>query len=120
MSLRDEDLKLLYDIEHAAKLVLEFVAGKTEQDYQTNVLLRSAVERQFEIIGEATNRLSKANPVLAAQINHYPKIIAFRNQLIHGYDTTSDSVVWRIIHNDLPALRKDLLSIYDFEQDANE
>lgn len=40
MSLRDEDLKLLYDIEHAAKLVLEFVAGKTEQDYQTSALLR--------------------------------------------------------------------------------
>lgn len=120
MSLHDEDLKLLYDIERAARLVLEFVSGKAEHDYHTDVMLRSAVERQFEIIGEATNRLSKANPALAAQINHYPKIIAFRNQLIHGYDTTSDNVVWRIIQNDLPALRKDLLSIYDFEQDANE
>ena len=111
---------MLYDIEQAARLVLDFVSGKTEQDDQTNALLRAGVERQFEIIGEATHRLSKANPVLAAQINHYPKIIAFRNQLIHGYETISDSVVWNIIQNDLPALRKDLQGIYDFEKDADE
>ena len=120
MSLRDEDLKLLYDIEPAARLILDFVSGKTENDYQTNNLLRSAVERQFEIIGEATSRLRKANPALAAQINDYPKIIGFRNQLIHGYDTISDSVVWNIIQDDLPALRADVRCIYDFEQDANE
>lgn len=57
MFLRDEDLKLLYDIERAARRLLEFVSGKTLEQYQVDVMLRSAVERQFEIIGEATNRL---------------------------------------------------------------
>ena len=120
MSLRDEDLKLLYDIERAAQRVLEFVSGKTREQYQADVMLRSAVERQFEIIGEATNRLSKANPVLAKQIDQYPQIISFRNQLIHGYDTISNNTVWDIIQTDIPALRQNLRSIYDFEQDANE
>lgn len=45
MSLRDEDLKLLYDIEQAARLILEFVSDKAESEYHTNALLRSAVER---------------------------------------------------------------------------
>ncbi len=118
MSLRDEDLKLLYDIERAARLVLRFVSGKSESDYETDVLLRSAVERQFEIIGEATNRLHKANPALAAQIDNYPKIISFRNQLIHSYDLVSNSVVWNIVENDLPLLREDVRCLHDFSQDT--
>lgn len=120
MSLRDEDLKLLYDVDRAAQRILKFVSGKTKNEYHTDILVQSAVERQFEIIGEATNRLSKANPVLANQINRYPQIISFRNQLIHGYDTISNNTVWDIIQIDLPALRQNLRSIYDFEQDANE
>lgn len=119
MSLRDEDLKLLYDIEQAARRILQFVIGKTENDYATDIMLRSAVERQFEIIGEATNRLRKANADLAAQISNYDKIIAFRNLLIHGYDIISDSVVWNTIENDLPLLRSDIERLHDFDQDTD-
>lgn len=82
-------------------------------------MLRSAIERQFEIIGEATKRLHKANPDLAAQIRSYRKIIAFRNLLIHGYNIVSDSVVWNTIEEDLPLLRADIRRLRDFDQDTD-
>jgi len=71
--LRDEDSKLLHDIEQAARRIVGFTSGKSVGDYVADVLLRSAVERQFEIIGEAVNRLDKANPGLAAQIRSHNK-----------------------------------------------
>jgi len=52
---------LIWDARRAAGRVLEFVAGRSWDDYQQDVMLRSAVERQFQIIGEALNRLSKVD-----------------------------------------------------------
>jgi uncharacterized protein with HEPN domain len=88
-----EARKLLYDIEQAIQLILSFVRGKQFEDYAGNALLRSAVERQFEIIGEALNRLHRLYPDLATQVSDYQRIIAFRNVLAHGYDVVSDEVV---------------------------
>ena len=68
-------------------------------------MLRSAIERQFEIIGEALNRLRQTDPVLASRIPDVARIIGFRNVLIHGYDRINDADVWRTIESDLPALR---------------
>lgn len=120
MSLRDEDLKLLHDIEQAARRIVDFTSGKSVGDYAADMLLRSAVERQFEIIGEAVNRLDKANPGLAAQIRSHKKIIAFRNILIHGYDIVSDKVVWNTIEIDLPMLFEDLQHIYEPDQNTDD
>lgn len=76
---------------------MKFTAGKTLADYSSDPLLRSAVERQFEIIGEALNRLVRMDARIAAQIAQHRQIVAFRNVLIHGYDAISDEVVWGII-----------------------
>ncbi len=120
MSLRDEDLKLLYDIERSARLIVQFASGKTSSEYTSDVMLRSAIERQFEIIGEATNRLHKANPALVAKIDNYPKIISFRNLLIHGYDIVSHDVVWNTIEIDVPRLLEDIRRIQESDKDAND
>ena len=82
--MRLEVKKYLYDIQQAAKLLTQFSQGKSFDDYTKDAMLRSAVERQFEIIGEALSQLSKTDSVCAKRISEYRRIIAFRNILIHG------------------------------------
>lgn len=102
--MRPEAPKLLEDIRDAADFVLKSVAEKALDQFKNDRLLYQAVERNFEIIGEAMGRLAKADAETATQINRYPQIIAFRNILIHGYDTVDREIVWHVIHNDLPSL----------------
>jgi uncharacterized protein with HEPN domain len=83
--------KCLEDVRQAAELVLQFTCGKSFDDYDRDALLRSAVERQFEIIGEAISRLSKIDRMTADSLPEAPRIIAFRNILIHGYDVVDKS-----------------------------
>lgn len=69
-------------------------------------MLRSACERQFEIIGEAMTRLRDRHPEVFGQIRDAPTIIAFRNRLIHGYDTVDSEIVWDVIQDKLPSLEQ--------------
>ena len=89
--------KYLYDISEACRLIEEFTAGKAYVDYHTDPLLRSAVERQFEIIGEALRLLLQCDSAMKERISNAPRIIDFRNRLIHGYATVSDEVVWGVV-----------------------
>ncbi len=92
--MRLEVKKYLYDLMQAADLLLSFSQGKTFADYSADPLLRSAIERQFEIAGEALNQLSKIDAATAASIHKYRRIIAFRNILIHGYAEIDHRLVW--------------------------
>jgi uncharacterized protein with HEPN domain len=95
----------LWDVQQAAEAITQFTAGLDVAGYRTNPLVRSAVERQFEIIGEALNRLSKETPDLANRVPNLGKIIGFRNVLIHGYAVIDDGRVWEIVTTLLPSLR---------------
>jgi len=106
--MRLEASKYLFDIRLAADRIARFCAGKSFDDYRSDELLRSAVERQFEIIGEALSRLAKEDPAVAAGIPGCRRIIAFRNILIHGYATVDDRIVWGVVEADLQPLRDSL------------
>jgi uncharacterized protein with HEPN domain len=106
-----EVLKHLRDIQDAASAIRRFVRGKSLQDYSQDELLRSGVERKFEIIGEALNRIKQCAPNILDRIAEHRSVISFRNILIHGYDTIDDRVVWGVIQEDLDNLLEDVMSL---------
>ena len=77
--------KYLYDVAVASDLITAFVQGKNFDDYLNDPMLRSAVERQFEIIGEALNQAVKRDPGLKDEIPDASRIISFRNRLVEKY-----------------------------------
>jgi uncharacterized protein with HEPN domain len=109
--MRLEARKYLFDMQQAAELIARFTAGRTFEDYAADPMLRSAVERQFEILGEALGKLKKMDLELAGRISDHRRIIAFRNVLIHGYDVVLDEVVWGVVETQIPILRKTLAEL---------
>jgi uncharacterized protein with HEPN domain len=109
--MRLESCKHLEDIRQAVELIRSFTASRTFGDYTGDAMLRSAVERQFEIIGEALHRLDKSDAATAARISDKSRIIAFRNILIHGYNKVDDQVVWNIVEQNLPTLHAEVLAL---------
>lgn len=102
--MRLEAKKRLYDFLRAAMLLAEFTDGKSFEDYERDIMLRSAVERQFTIIGEAMAQLARYDAEVAARISEYPRIIGFRNVLIHEYADVDDALVWGMLEADVPKL----------------
>lgn len=100
--------KLLEDIRDAAGFIQEVANGKSLADYDADRLLRQAIERNFEIIGEAIKRLAQYDAETAARIDDYRQIIAFRNVLIHGYDLVDHALVWSVIESQIPTLLRDV------------
>jgi uncharacterized protein with HEPN domain len=98
--------KHLFDIRQAADLLDEFTRGRNFDEYEGDPLLRSAVERQFMIVGEALYQATKLDSQLADQFTHTREIINFRHILVHGYAAIENHTVWGILQNDLPTLRR--------------
>jgi uncharacterized protein with HEPN domain len=96
--------KYLWDVQHSAERILRFTSGRTVDDYLSDDMLSAAVERQFEIIGEALVCLRRIAPEVAAMVPDVRQIIGFRNVLVHAYGDIDAIEVWGTIHNDLPRL----------------
>lgn len=94
----------LWDVKDSGDFILEVTAAKTEENYAQDRLLRNAVERNFEIIGEALSQAKRSFPADIERINDYTRVIAFRNELAHGYDGLNHHEVWKVIQNSLPHL----------------
>jgi uncharacterized protein with HEPN domain len=102
----DRDVRAyLWDIQQAADAISKFVAGMEFEIYAQTEIVQAAVERKFEIIGEALGQLNKLDPALAHRIPDMRDVIAFRNVLIHGYAGVDHRRVWRIAQESLPGLR---------------
>ncbi len=94
----------LWDVKDAATAILGFVADLESAAYAGSELVHSAVERKFEIVGEALSALAKTDSKIANRIPDFRQMIAFRNVLIHGYATVDHERVWEVIKDDLPKL----------------
>ena len=106
--MRLESAKFLQDILDAANRIAEYARGKTREDYLAQGEFRDAVQWNFTVIGEALAQLNKADPATAEQITEWRRIIAFRNQLIHGYGVIKNEITWDILENKLPVLQADV------------
>jgi uncharacterized protein with HEPN domain len=109
--MRAEEKKLLLDVSEACLSIEQRCAGHTFDQYTADRWFRRAVEREFEIIGEALNRLDRLAPVVAARVTSLRHIVDFRNRIIHGYDSVDDVIVWRTVQHHLPMLKAEVESL---------
>lgn len=112
-----ESRKLLEDIVQAAALLERFARGKKLEDYKSDPMFRSAVERQFEIVGEALKQLADRDATTAANIPELKRIIGFRNILIHGYAQVNDTLVWSALTTHIHPLRSVVQSLLDIPRE---
>ena len=103
--------KWLLDALNAANLIHEFTSSKTFDDYCSDQLLKSAIERQFEILGEALKRVRDHEREFFEQLSGAHEAVAFRNVLAHCYDSIEDTIVWNTIEEYLAPLRQGLADL---------
>ena len=105
--MNDETRKNLKDILDSIHGIEQYLAGSRDfNEFEGNRMMRKAVERELEIIGEATNRILKANPEII--ITGARSIVDMRNKVIHAYDAVNNTIVWAIVINHLPILKHEV------------
>lgn len=109
--MKDETRKNLIDILQAAEEIKDFVCGMDFKTYQDNTITQRAIERDFEIIGEALNRIKNTDGELLEKVSEHQRIIGFRNILIHGYDVVDEAIVWQAVTKHLPILVREVKEI---------
>ena len=91
--------KLLFDVVTSGRSILEWCRDRTFGDYEQDRQLRRAVEREFEVIGEALSRLVSTDRPTADRITHVKRTISFRKRISHGYDAIDNATVWGIVQS---------------------
>ena len=104
--MRPDPRVLLADVDRGGVDIERFIDGMDRETYVGDARSQAAVERKFEIIGEALNRLHQSHPDIADRIPPSREAVSFRNLLIHGYATVIPDRVWDYAENDLPGLRE--------------
>lgn len=99
--MQPETLKLLIDILDASDDIVTFTEGYTLETYRDDSKCRAAVERKFEIIGEACARIRDRDTSVFEKIDYGYQIIGLRNRVIHGYDSVDDAILWDVITSKL-------------------
>lgn len=105
--MNDEIRKYLFDIQVSIDSIETFLGDKRDFNvYKANKMLRRAVERELEIIGEALNCIDKIDSEI--EISNKRQIIGMRNRVIHGYDNIDDELIWGTIVRHLPILKSEI------------
>lgn len=103
----NEVRKWLTDIAEAIRNTDIHLGGRRDFDeFLSNLTIRRPVERELEIIGEATNRLLKTDPAIA--ITNARRIVDLRNRVIHNYDAVDETIVWAVVVKSLPLLKQEV------------
>lgn len=99
--------KFLYDIKESIESIENYLGEKRDfNNYIADKMLRRAVEREFEIIDEALNRIEKIGSTI--NISSKKQIINMRNRVIHGYDKIDNEIIWGTIIRHLPILKQEI------------
>lgn len=115
MDKRTQLKKYLLDISESISHIEEFIADVTSFfEYEEDLLVKRAVERELEIIGEAMRRILDLE--LGVVIQNSRKIVDLRNRVIHGYDKVDDAVIWGILKRHIPILKDDIESHLEEEE----
>ena len=101
----------LIDIVEACEAIQRATVNLNFQGYRENRLVRSSVEREFIIIGEAVAALARIAPQTFDSITRARRIVDFRNQLTHEYPTVDDALVWAIVETDVPVLNRESVEL---------
>ncbi|MBM2816007.1 MAG: hypothetical protein HW421_2769 [Ignavibacteria bacterium] len=105
--MNDKIRKYLTDIKESIDSIEKYLGEKRDFTiYKENKMLRRAVEREFEIIGEALNQIVKLDNSI--KISSKKQIISLRNRVIHGYDRIDDEIVWGTIVKHIPILKNEI------------
>lgn len=108
--MNNELKKFLFDIQVSIESIENFLGETRDFNiYKSNKMLRRAVEREFEIIGEALNSLDKLDPNIG--ISSKRQIIGMRNRVIHGYDKIDDEIIWGTILRHIPVLKSEIANL---------
>lgn len=98
--------KRLLDALGACRAIAQFTADTDFQRYAANPMMRSAVERQIEILGEALSLAMQDDASLDVRIPEARRIVGMRNRIIHGYDSVDDMIVWDVVQEKVPDLAR--------------
>jgi len=104
----ERTLKWLWDAQYSSKQILLYVKQKNLADFCENEFLQMAVERRFEILGEALNRIRNKDEESLITITDYDKVIGLRNLLAHEYDRLDPAILFDVIQNKLPKLIREI------------
>ena len=106
-----ETAKFFFDVVTACELIEKFTSDKTYTDFESDEMLRAAVERQFITVGEALMQARKLNQDSVASITSVVKIIGFRNVLVHGYGIIQPPTVWSAVQKDVAVLKREVQTL---------
>ncbi|KAF0237728.1 MAG: hypothetical protein FD181_1687 [Prolixibacteraceae bacterium] len=108
----NEIKKYLFDIQESIDPIQKYLGDKRDfKVYMADKMLRRAVEREFEIIGEAMSRIEKLDSTI--EISSKRQIISMRNRVIHGYDKIDNVIIWGTIVRHLPILKLEIDNLLD-------
>ena len=100
----------LTDVRMSIEAIEEFTRDKSQQDFEREQILRSAVRGELMLIGEAISQMLHHFPETGERVGNARRIVDFRNLLIHDYGAVDDVILWSIVVESVPKLKAEILS----------